>query len=95
VLAFRFVYGVRNVAAAACGIAGMGRLRFALLNFAAAGLWAGSFVALGWYVTEWLDAERLAHAVGALGFAALLAVTARFWLGEQRTAAPAVVAAAS
>ena len=88
VLGFRFCYGIRNVAAAACGIAGMGRLRFALLNFAAAGLWATSFVMAGWYAVEWLGAERLVHVVGALGLAALVAIAARSWLRRQRMAAP-------
>jgi len=50
VLTFRFVYGVRNVASAVCGIAGMDRRRFLALNFVAAGLWAASFVAGGWFL---------------------------------------------
>jgi membrane protein DedA with SNARE-associated domain len=93
VLAFRFCYGVRNVAAAACGIAGMGRLRFALLNFAAAGLWAASFVAVGWYAVGWLGAEALGHAVGALGLLLLAATAARFWARRQRATAPALALA--
>ncbi len=36
-LTFRFLYGIRNVAAAVCGLAGMGWGRFAVLNFFAAG----------------------------------------------------------
>ena len=90
VLSFRFVYGVRNVAAATCGIAGMGRARFALLNFAAAGLWAASFVAVGWYAAEWLGVETLAHVAGALGLAALVAIGARIWVRRQRLASAAV-----
>jgi membrane protein DedA with SNARE-associated domain len=93
VLTFRFVYGVRNVAAAACGVAGMGRVRFALLNFAAAGLWAASFVAVGWHAMEWLGAEALVHAVGALGLAALVAVAVRSWARRRRAVAAAPAAA--
>ncbi len=92
-LSFRFVYGVRNVAAAACGTAGMGRVRFALLNFAAAGLWAASFVAVGWHAVEWLGAETLVHAVGALGLATLAAIAIRSWARRQRAVVATVAAA--
>ena len=85
VLGFRFVYGVRNVAAAACGIAGMGRLRFAVLNLAAAGLWAASFVAAGWYAVGWLGAEHIGHAVGALGLAIVVALGLRLWMRRLRS----------
>jgi membrane protein DedA with SNARE-associated domain len=94
VLAFRFTYGVRNVAAAACGMAGMGRLRFALLNFAAAGLWAASFVAAGWYAAEWLGVENLGYALGALGLLVLATIAARFWV-RRRTVVSAIPTAAS
>ena len=59
VLTFRFIYGVRNVASAVCGTAGMSHLRFAVLNFIAAGLWAASFVAIGWYVMLWIGEENI------------------------------------
>lgn len=59
VLSFRFIYGVRNVASAACGTAGMSRIRFGVLNFIAAGLWASSFVAIGWYVMTWIGEENV------------------------------------
>jgi membrane protein DedA with SNARE-associated domain len=74
ILTFRFLYGIRNVAAAACGLAGMGRLRFAVLNFIAAGVWASSFVAAGWYLGALIGPERLFHAIagGALLILAIL-----------------------
>lgn len=59
VLSFRFLYGIRNFASAACGIAGMDHRRFAILNFFAAGIWAGSFVAAGWFLGALLGPERL------------------------------------
>ncbi len=71
----------------------MGRVRFALLNFAAAGLWAASFVAVGWHAMEWLGAEALVHAVGALGLAALVAVAVRSWARRRRAVAAAPAAA--
>lgn len=67
VLSFRFVYGVRNVASAACGIAGMSHPRFAFLNFIAAGLWAASFVAAGWFVVAWLGETGTKYALGTIG----------------------------
>lgn len=74
ILTFRFLYGIRNVAAAACGLAGIGRLRFAVLNFIAAGVWAGSFVAAGWFLGALIGPERLFHAIagGALLILAVL-----------------------
>ncbi len=73
VLSFRFLYGVRNVASAACGIAGMDHRRFAALNFIAAGIWAASFVAAGWFLGEMLGPERL---LWALAGTAVLVLTA-------------------
>jgi membrane protein DedA with SNARE-associated domain len=73
VLTFRFLYGIRNFASAACGIAGMCHKRFAVLNFIAAGIWAGSFVAAGWFLGALLGPERLfwclvGGAVAVIGF---------------------------
>ncbi|MBI0435021.1 DedA family protein [Roseomonas sp. KE0001] len=88
VLTFRFVYGVRNVASAACGIAGMKHSRFAILNFIAAGLWAGSFVAAGWYAVAWLGEEYTSYAlmgIGALVVCFLAYKVVRLW---RRPSAP-------
>jgi membrane protein DedA with SNARE-associated domain len=68
VLSFRFIYGIRNVASAVCGIAGMDRRRFLALNFLAAGLWAASFVAGGWFLGA---AFEEGYAVWMLGAVAL------------------------
>jgi membrane protein DedA with SNARE-associated domain len=48
ILTFRFVYGVRNFASFAMGIARIDPLRFAALNFVAAFLWAIAFVGFGY-----------------------------------------------
>lgn len=82
VLTFRFVYGVRNVASAVCGMAGMRRLRFATLNFIAAGIWAASFVAAGWYAVAWLGEKNTTYALGGIGGAVLIFLAYklfRFW----------------
>jgi membrane protein DedA with SNARE-associated domain len=48
ILCFRFIYGVRNVASFAMGVSGLDWRRFFALNFVAAGLWASSFVGVGY-----------------------------------------------
>lgn len=57
VLTFRFVYGIRNVSSAACGMIGMSRTRFSVLNFIAAGIWAAAFVGAGWFLAGWLGED--------------------------------------
>jgi membrane protein DedA with SNARE-associated domain len=49
ILGFRFVYGVRNVAPFACGVAGIGALRYTLLNTTAAAIWATTFATIGFF----------------------------------------------
>lgn len=93
VLTFRFLYGVRNVASAACGMAGMPHPRFALLNFIAAGVWAASFVAAGWYVAALLGPRNLVYAIAAIGFTVIAVVVARSIFARRRNAALAAAAA--
>lgn len=50
ILVFRFIYGVRNVSSFAMGLSQVRSNRFLWLNFIAAGVWAGSFVALGYFL---------------------------------------------
>jgi membrane protein DedA with SNARE-associated domain len=78
VLTFRFLYGIRNVASAACGIAGMDHRRFAILNFIAAGIWAGSFVAAGWFLGALLGPERLLWCLAGIAVAVIL-----FFVGRR------------
>lgn len=88
VLTFRFVYGVRNVASAACGIAKMPWSRFAFLNFIAAGLWASSFVAAGWYIVGWLGEKGTLYALGSIGVAVVLYLGFRAVQNWRKPAAP-------
>ena len=87
VLCFRFVYGVRNVASAACGIAAMGRGKFAFWNFVAAGLWAASFVASGWFLAEWLGPDGVYWMLAGAGFCVVAILALKVWRGIQRAAA--------
>lgn len=89
VLTFRFIYGVRNVASAACGMAGMSHVRFAVLNFIAAGVWASAFVAAGWYLVllvgenniHWVLLGIMSLIIGFFGY--------RIWAAKRRAPAAA------
>jgi len=50
ILSFRFIYGVRNFSSFALGLSAVKWERFLRLNFAAAGLWAVSFIAIGYFL---------------------------------------------
>src|SRR5437762_4471408 len=50
ILSFRFIYGVRNFSSFALGVSAVRWNRFLRLNFIAAGLWAASFVAVGFFL---------------------------------------------
>lgn len=80
ILTFRFLYGIRNVASLVCGLTGYDRLRFAALNFIAAGVWSSSFVAAGWFLGAWLGVERLFWTICAIAALALAGFVIRhFW----------------
>lgn len=87
VLTFRFLYGIRNVASAACGMAGMDRRRFMALNFIAAGIWASSFVAAGWYIGVLIGPENLAYAIAVIGLSVLLFFLVRAFIRRRRSKA--------
>jgi membrane protein DedA with SNARE-associated domain len=67
ILSFRFAYGIRNVASVACGMTRMSHVYFAALNFIAAGIWAASFVAAGWFLAAIFGAERIGWVLGGIG----------------------------
>ena len=48
ILTFRFIYGIRNVSSFALGMSELAWLRFLVLNFIAALLWAASFACTGY-----------------------------------------------
>ncbi len=55
ILSFRFVYGVRNFASFAMGMSGLDPVRFAILNFFAAFVWALAFAGFGYLFGEALE----------------------------------------
>ena len=50
ILSFRFIYGVRNFSSFALGVSAVRWNRFLRLNFLAAGVWAASFVGVGYFL---------------------------------------------
>jgi membrane protein DedA with SNARE-associated domain len=89
VLTFRFLYGIRNVASAACGIGGMDHKKFAVLNFIAAGIWAATFVAAGWFLGALLGPTRLLWVLGGTAVTVILFFVLRRHFRRRRVA-PAV-----
>ncbi|MFM7422390.1 MAG: DedA family protein, partial [Alphaproteobacteria bacterium] len=53
--------------------------RFAILNFIAAGIWASSFVAAGWFLGALIGPERLGWTIAGIALAALLFFIIRHW----------------
>lgn len=81
ILSFRFIYGIRNIAPFVIGISGVPRLRYMVLNFIAAMVWAHSFAWGGYWLgralEHWLGQNKwyallgffaLALLVGAIGY---------------------------
>lgn len=62
ILSFRWIYGVRNVAPFIVGIAGVPRVKYLVLNFIAAAIWAHSFAWGGYFMgrklEEWLGESK-------------------------------------
>ncbi|MBX9634665.1 MAG: DedA family protein [Magnetospirillum sp.] len=55
ILSFRFIYGVRNIAPFVIGISGVSRIRYFVLNFIAAMIWAHSFAWGGYWLGRALE----------------------------------------
>lgn len=62
ILSFRWIYGVRNVAPFIVGIAGVPRVKYLVLNFIAAAIWAHAFAWGGYFMgrklEEWLGESK-------------------------------------
>lgn len=87
VLTFRFLYGVRNFASAAMGIAGYSPKRFAVLNFFAAGIWAATFVSAGWFLGAVLGPDRLLWGLAGIAATIILVVVLRKTVFRRRAPA--------
>jgi len=82
ILSFRFIYGVRNFSSFALGLSAVRWDRFLWLNFAAAGLWAASFTAVGYFLGHAFRAVLgdLARSVSLVMLGAFVAIGAGTWL---------------
>jgi membrane protein DedA with SNARE-associated domain len=77
ILSFRWIYGVRNIAPFVIGISEVSRLKYFILNFIAAMIWAHSFAwggyFLGWKLEEWLGESKWFVLGGFIGVAVVIA----------------------
>ena len=98
ILSFRFIYGVRNIAPFAFGIAGVGRMRYAVLNFIAAGVWAHSFAwggyLLGRALEHWLGDHKI-YILGGFVLIALVLGGIGYFRSKRRDAEAAAINAAT
>jgi len=92
VLTFRFVYGIRNVSSVACGISGMSRTRFSILNLIGAFLWAASFVAAGWYLAAWIGKRGTWWVLAISGGVIFAVLLWKAWRALRRPSAGAAPA---
>jgi len=82
ILTFRFIYGVRNFSSFALGVSAVGWQRFLRLNLLAAGLWAVSFVGLGYFLGHAMRKALpdIARSFQLFMLAALVAVGIASWI---------------
>jgi membrane protein DedA with SNARE-associated domain len=86
ILSFRFIYGVRNISSFALGLSAIRWNRFLWLNFAAAGLWAVSFVAVGYFLGHAFRAVLgdLARSFGLVMLGVFVVIGTGVWLLHRR-----------
>src|SRR5216684_5446877 len=82
ILSFRFIYGIRNFSSFALGLSAVRWERFLRLNLAAAGLWAVSFVAIGYFLGHAFRAMLgdLARSFSLVMLVVFVAIGAGMWL---------------
>lgn len=82
ILSFRFIYGVRNISSFALGLSAVRWDRFLRLNFAAAGVWAATFVALGYFLGHAFRAVLgdIARSFSLVMLAVFVALAGGTWL---------------
>ena len=86
ILSFRFIYGVRNFSSFALGLSAVRWERFLRLNFLAAGLWAASFVAAGYFLGHAFRAVLgdIARSFSLVMLAVFVAIGFGMWLLHRR-----------
>jgi membrane protein DedA with SNARE-associated domain len=88
ILSFRFIYGIRNLSSFAMGLSAVPWQRFCSLNFIAAGLWAASFIALGYFLGQAFRAALgdIARSFSLVTLAAFTAFACGVWLLHRLSA---------
>lgn len=77
----RFNQVTRAVVPALAGMAGMGRVRFAVANAIGAVIWAAAFTAIGFYAAEWWHStSTMVH----VGLAVAVGLLAGYWFLFRR-----------
>src|ERR1044071_5359196 len=86
ILSFRFIYGVRNFSSFALGLSAVRWDRFLRLNFAAAGLWAASFVGAGYFLGHAFRAVLgdIARSFSIVMLAVFVIIGGGMWLLHRR-----------
>jgi membrane protein DedA with SNARE-associated domain len=81
ILTFRFIYGIRNFSSFAMGLSAVHWKRFLTLNFLAAGLWAASFVLLGYFLGHAFRAVlgHLVRSFSLLMLGAFIVISIAVW----------------
>jgi membrane protein DedA with SNARE-associated domain len=84
-LSFRFIYGVRNLSSFAMGLSAIRWQRFLSLNFLAAGLWAASFISIGYFLGHAFRAVlgHLVRSFSLLMLGAFVAFSVAVWLAHK------------
>src|SRR5215831_18063873 len=85
ILSFRFIYGVRNLSSFAMGLSAVHWKRFLLLNFLAAGLWATSFIAVGYFLGHAFRAVlgHLVRSFSLVMLGAFITFAVAVWLAHR------------
>jgi membrane protein DedA with SNARE-associated domain len=85
ILSFRFIYGVRNLSSFAMGLSAIRWQRFLSLNLLAAGLWATSFTAVGYFLGHAFRAVlgHLVRSFSLVMLGAFVAFAVAVWLAHR------------
>lgn len=86
ILTFRFIYGLRNISPFIIGMTGVSRVKFAVLNFIAAAVWANTFAWGGFTLGKVLETYlgESSQLVLAILILLVICIAALNWLRQRR-----------